>query len=167
MPKFEISITNNQEIFPVNIDEIKKSAALILEYAVESLKILDDSCLRDYDIEDKTISIDILLTDNEEIEELNSSYRGLDKPTDVLAFALFADNPDLEAIPEDEIPLGEVVISIETAKLQADNNDIPLIEEIYFLLAHGILHLMGYDHPDDESLEMLMEIQAEILASIR
>jgi probable rRNA maturation factor len=167
MPNFEISITNNQEIFPVHLDEIEKSAGLILEYAVSSLKILDESVLRDYDIEDKTISVDILLTDNEEIEELNSSYRGLDKPTDVLAFALFADNPDLDAIPENEIPLGEVVISVETAKLQADNNDIELMEEIMFLLAHGILHLMGYDHPDEESLEMLLEIQAEILASIR
>lgn len=167
MPNFEVSITNNQEIFPVNLEEIEKNAGLILEYAVENLKILSESVLRDYDLSAKTISVDILLTDNEEIEELNSSYRGIDKPTDVLAFALFADNPDLEAVPEDEIPLGEVIISVETAKIQADNNEIDLMEEIMFLLAHGILHLLGYDHPDEESLEMLLEIQAEILASIR
>ncbi|MCK5176508.1 MAG: rRNA maturation RNase YbeY, partial [Candidatus Aenigmarchaeota archaeon] len=108
-----------------------------------------------------------LLTDNEEIQELNSSYRGQDKPTDVLSFALFADSSDKEIFSTNEIALGEVIISVETAKKQADDTGIELEDEINFLLCHGILHLLGFEHPDEKSLEMLLEIQNEILTGIK
>ncbi len=167
MVRFEISLTNNQEVFPVNNTEIEKNAGLILEYIFKEEKILKESVLNDYDLSDKTVSVDIVLTDDEEIHELNSSYRGMDKPTDVLSFALFADSEEKEIFPNDEIALGEVIISVETAKTQADDSGIELEEQIDFLLCHGILHLMGYDHPDEESLEVILKIQDEILSSIK
>jgi len=166
MATFEISLSDNQEIFSVNHEEIERDAGLILEYAFKNPEILNQSVLKDYDLSDKTVSVDILLTDNKEIEALNSSYRGQDKPTDVLSFALFADNPD-KILPGNFIPLGEVMISVETAKLQADSNKIPLEEELNFLLCHGILHLLGFTHPNEESLELLLEIQTEILTAIK
>ncbi|HSA07585.1 MAG TPA: rRNA maturation RNase YbeY [Candidatus Gastranaerophilales bacterium] len=167
MVNFEITLTDNQKIFPVNAEKLEKDAGLILEYALKNKKILADSALNGYDIADKTISVDVLLTKNEEIEELNSSYRGKDKPTDVLSFALFADSEDQDVMIQDEIPLGEVIISVETAKSQADANQIELEEEIRFLLCHGILHLLGFTHPDEESLELLIDIQNEILLAIK
>ena len=167
MTHFEVSLTDNQEIFPVNAEEIEKDAGLILEYTLKNRKILNESTLKDYDLSDKTVSVDILLTDDEEIQKLNTSYRGQDKPTDVLSFALFADSPEKEIYSGGEISLGEVIISVETAKKQSDDNNIELEEEIKFLLCHGILHLMGFVHPDEESLEVLLEIQNEILTAIR
>ena len=167
MVNFEISLTNNQEIFPVNTDKTEKNAGLILEYALKNKKIFKESVLKEYNLSAKTVSVDILLTDNEEIQELNSSYRGQDKPTDVLSFALFADSSDKEIFSNNEIALGEVIISVETAKKQADDTGIELEDEINFLLCHGILHLLGFEHPDEKSLEMLLEIQNEILTGIK
>ncbi len=167
MANFEVSLSDNQEIFPANRKEIEKDAGLILEYALKNPKIIEGSVLNEFDLSDKTVSVDVVLTDDKEIRELNTSYRGKNKPTDVLSFALFADSAEKEVLPEGEIPLGEVIISVETAKNQADNNKIGLEEEIRFLLCHGIMHLMGYDHPDEESLELLLQIQNEILSAIR
>jgi len=167
MARFELSLSNNQEVFPVNEQEIEQNAGLILEYIFKEENLLKESVLNDYDLSDKTVSVDIVLTDDEEIQELNSSYRGIDKPTDVLSFALFADGPEREITPDNEIALGEVIISVETAKMQADESGITLEDQVDFLLCHGILHLMGYDHPDEESLEVILKIQDEILSGIK
>ena len=166
MLNFELSLSNNQEFFPVNAEQIEKNAGLILEYIFKNEKILKASVLNDYDLSDKTISVDVLLSDDEEIQELNSSYRGKDTPTDVLSFALFADSPEREIFPGGEIALGEVIISVETAKRQSDDGGMDIDEHIHFLLCHGILHLMGFVHPDEESLSVMLEIQDEILTEI-
>ncbi len=171
MVNFEISLMDNHEdfrnSFRINAEEIKTAASLILEYVFKNEKILTDSALGDYKLSGKTVSIDIVFTDDEEIKRLNNSYRGQDKPTDVLSFALFADSFDKNIFIGDEISLGEVIISVETAKKQADDNNIALEEEIKFLLCHGILHLMGFTHPDEESLEALLKIQNNILTAIK
>ena len=82
--------------------------------------------------------LSLALVNDEEIQELNRRYRGQDKPTDVLSFPL-----------QDRLCptlLGEVIISLDTAKRQAEKRRIPLAEEVQTLLIHGILHLLGYDH---------------------
>ncbi|MCB0324426.1 MAG: rRNA maturation RNase YbeY [Bdellovibrionales bacterium] len=101
--------------------------------------------------------VSILLTDDAEIAVLNEQYRGKPKPTDVLSFA-FRDEVALEDAPElaaalaqgllrpDTAPLGDVVISLETAQRQADEFGVSLSEEVLRLLIHGTLHLLGYDH---------------------
>ncbi len=124
MASFEISLIYNQEILPISEEKIEKNASLILEYILKNEKLMTDSVLIDYDLSDKTISVDIVITDDEEIQELNNSYRQQNKPTDVLSFALFADSSEEELPIGEEIPLGEVIISIETAKKQADANNI-------------------------------------------
>jgi len=86
--------------------------------------------------------LSVSLVDDGRIRRLNRDYRGHDRPTDVLSFPL--DGAVLEPSPEPL--LGDVVISVETAKRQAAGYDAPLQREIYRLLIHGLLHLMGYDH---------------------
>ncbi len=167
MVSFEISVSDNQEIFPIKSENIEKEAALILEYVFKNEKILAESVLNGHNLVNATVSVDIVLTDDEEIRELNASYRAQDKPTDVLSFALFADSVEPRSLPGGEIPLGEVIISVETAKKQADENKIGLGEETRFLLCHGILHLLGFTHPDEESLEVLLQIQNEVLLAIK
>lgn len=87
--------------------------------------------------------LELLLTDNDEIQILNRDYRGKDKPTDVLSFSL-----------DDETTLGQLIISVERAKEQAGEVGQSLEEELRFLFAHGLMHLCGYDHekPEDEAV---------------
>ncbi len=94
--------------------------------------------------------LSVLLTDDSEIHRLNREHRQKDKPTDVLAFAMDESVPDPAGI------LGDVVISLDTAERQARSRRRPLLEEVRFLLAHGVLHLVGYDHAEPgEKREMV------------
>lgn len=88
--------------------------------------------------------LSVLLCDDGTIWDLNGTYRGKDRPTDVLAFPL-REGPHVEMAGS---MLGDVVISVDTARRQAREQGRTLSEEISFLLAHGILHLLGYDHRD-------------------
>jgi len=91
-------------------------------------------------LELEAAELSLLLTDDAGIQRLNREHRHKDKPTDVLAF------PMAEGRPEPRGLLGDVVISLETAQRQADARRRSLPEEVRFLLAHGLLHLVGYDH---------------------
>lgn len=79
--------------------------------------------------------VSVLITDDDRIQELNKTYRNKNKPTDVLSFPM-----------DDEQLLGDIVISMDTAKAQAESFKVSLDEELSRLLVHGLLHLLGYDH---------------------
>jgi probable rRNA maturation factor len=85
--------------------------------------------------------LSVLLVDDARIRVLNRTHRKKDKPTDVLAFPV--DEKPVRGLPR---VLGDVVISLETAAKQARSRRRPLVHEVRFLLAHGLLHLIGYDH---------------------
>jgi probable rRNA maturation factor len=105
--------------------------------------------------------VSILLTDDEHIKELNREYRGIDEPTDVLAFSQKEGEP-IGCEMNDGL-LGDVVISVETAQRQAEERGHSLDEEIDVLLAHGLLHLLGYDHENSEDAKVMFAKQEEIL----
>lgn len=84
----------------------------------------------------------ISLVDDTEMHRLNRDYRGKDRPTDVLAFAL----REGTRVPGDEPMLGDVVISLDTAVRQSREHAVPVAHEVRTLLIHGVLHLLGYDH---------------------
>lgn len=108
---------------------------------------LSHAILQKMDCADHAVSI--LLTRDQDIQQLNKQYRNKDSATDVLSFpALPHQHPDLPPT------LGDIVISVDTAIRQADEIGQPLITEIRFLVLHGLLHLMGYDHETDNG-EML------------
>jgi probable rRNA maturation factor len=111
--------------------------------AIETRQVraLGDQMLRALGLERAELSV--LLTDDQGIQQLNRDHLGEDRPTDVLAFPL--DALDREAPVGDRL-LGDVVISLYTAARQAKGRKRPLLEEVRFLLAHGLLHLVGYDH---------------------
>ena len=109
--------------------------------------------------------VTLRLTDDREIQHLNAQYRKLDKPTDVLAFAaLEVDFPvTLDKLSLSEpLYLGDLIISIETASKQAKQQQHSLTTELGWLAAHGFLHLLGWDHLDEESLKAML-LQQEIL----
>lgn len=98
--------------------------------------------------------LSVLLCDDATIHELNRDYRGKDRPTDVLAFAMNEGeggglHPHL---------LGDVVISIDTTRRQARERGATIVAEATFLLAHGLLHLLGYDHRTEDELRVMMAL---------
>ncbi|MFK7986998.1 MAG: rRNA maturation RNase YbeY [Sandaracinaceae bacterium] len=110
--------------------------------------------------------LSVLLCDDATIHALNRDYRGKDRPTDVLAFAM-REGEDAPSVDGPEL-LGDIVISVETARRQAAARTRPIVSEVTFLLGHGLLHLLGYDHQTDaEEAEMnaenarLMEVATE------
>jgi len=113
--------------------------------------------------------------DDNAIRELNKNYRGLDKVTDVLSFALTENDSDEQTIIFDseeweETPngvlLGDIVISIPRALEQSKEYGHSLEREIGFLFVHGFLHLIGYDHEDEESEQVMILKQERILSQI-
>ena len=102
----------------------------------------------------------IIMVDNKDIQELNKNYRGIDKKTDVITFAL--EDGDGFKNPEVRV-LGDIYISIPVAYEQAENYGHSRIREICFLATHGILHLLGYDHMDEEEEKEMFNLQEECL----
>lgn len=104
----------------------------------------------------------IIMVDEKEIQELNKTYRGIDKKTDVITFAL-EDGDDFRN-PELRV-LGDIYISIPVAYEQAEIYGHSRIREICFLATHGILHLLGYDHMDEIEEKEMFSLQEELLSS--
>jgi probable rRNA maturation factor len=94
------------------------------------------------ELDEARAELTVSLVDDAEIHRLNRDYRGTDRPTDVLAFAL----REGTRVPGDEAMLGDVVISLDTAVRQAREHAVPVAHEVRSLLIHGVLHLLGYDH---------------------
>ena len=109
------------------------------------------------------------LTNDAEIQGLNAQYRHKNQPTDVLAFAaLEVNSPQLPTEFQLSVPLylGDVVISVDTAGRQAQQQGHPLQTELAWLAAHGLLHLLGWDHPDEERLVEMLNQQETLLQSV-
>lgn len=113
--------------------------------------------------------IGLRLTDEWEIQALNSQYRHQDQPTDVLAFAaLEVDSPHVTEMDTEDEPLylGDIIISVDTARKQGIQQGHSLKTELAWLASHGLLHLIGWDHPDEESLQRMMEKQVILLKTL-
>jgi probable rRNA maturation factor len=100
----------------------------------------------------ESAELSLVLTEDAFIRSLNLEFRGLNRPTDVLSFP-----------QEDDILLGDIVISLETANRKAEAAGIPLEEEVAFLFIHGLLHLKGYDHESEEGEEEMFDLQEKCL----
>lgn len=123
-------------------------------------------------------SVNVLLTDDTGIRDMNRDFRGIDKATDVLSFPMLSfespadfsgveENPSEYADPETgELVLGDIVISSERARAQAAEFGHSLKREVAFLTAHSMLHLCGYDHMDDAERSVMEQKQEEILIKL-
>lgn len=144
-----------------------QNAMKIAENILKS-DILEQSPLSEADFIQNNLSIDIVLCDNETIHSINRDYRGKDVPTDVITFALFADSePEMRVVADGEIPLGEIIISLEQINIQALEQKKSFDEELYFILAHGILHLFGFTHKTEKDLQNMIEIQKRLVSNVK
>lgn len=152
-----IEIRNEQDLF-----EINDSITEIVEKAITaSLNYMEF----EYDAE-----VSVMFVDNEEIHNLNKLHRGIDRATDVLSFPMFEYDEDGNIIEEyadfsesGELILGDIVISLERAKQQSEEYGHSFEREIGFLTVHSMLHLLGYDHMNEEDEKEMFGYQNEIL----
>lgn len=110
---------------------------------------------------DPDVDATLVLTDDDQMQQLNRQFRGIDSPTDVLAFPGGETDPDSQAIY-----LGDVIISYPRALAQAAAGKYGVEAELQLLVVHGMLHLLGYDHDNEDTKAAMWDTQAEILARL-
>ena len=128
------------------IDEELNIVRKVLEHGMEKLNVSD-------------AIFNVIIVDNDYIHKLNTEYRHIDRETDVITFAL---EDDKTFNPEERI-LGDVYISVEKCKSQAEEYGHSFLRELCFLAVHGFLHLLGYDHIKKEEEEVMFQLQEDIL----
>lgn len=150
-----VLIDNRQELIAVD-DKLEAYVERVVNGVLEF-----EECEDEYEVS-------ISFVDNEEIRSLNKEYRDIDAATDVLSFPMMefedgeGEEEDAEYI-EEELALGDIVISMERAKEQAEDYGHSFQRELAFLLVHGMLHLLGYDHEDEADEKLMLKKQDEIL----
>lgn len=140
---------NTIGIFNETKEEVKELETIekLVNYALECEQVKNAEC-------------NIILVDNKRIHEINKEYRNIDRPTDVISFAL-EDVKDFTY--HDFRLLGDIYISLPKAKEQAEIYGHSFLRELSFLAVHGILHLLGYDHIKKEEEKIMFQRQEEIL----
>ena len=151
--KLKVSFENSQSIYALTY-----KVKMLVRDAIETTL--------DYEQYGNPCEVSVSFTDNAGIHELNKKFRGIDRPTDVLSFPLFDYTGESEEPPVDELMgmLGDIVISLEQAALQAEEYGHSFEREVAFLTVHSMLHLLGYDHETGEEDEADMRrCQSEIM----
>ena len=121
-----------------------------------------------YEEFDPECEVSLSIVSNDEIQEINKQFREIDAPTDVLSFPLltFEEGEQADVNENNEIMLGDIIISIDKAKAQAEEYGHGLRRELAFLTAHSMLHLMGYDHMEEEEQKEMFRKQDDILNNL-
>ncbi len=144
-------------------DVIEKTRKMLRHYIS---KLGRNSCLANQEY--KSITLDIVFCDSEKTHELNRDYRDKDKPADIITFAIFADDEN-RFVFDGDINLGEIVIALDKV-IEGVNRDISFSknkeQELYFLISHGLMHLLGFDHRDEEEYNFVIEQQRLALECI-
>lgn len=139
------------EVFNETDSELNKELDELKDFL---LKVAKDEKL-------DNIIYNVIIVDNEQIHEINKEYRGIDRPTDVISFAL---EDDKSFNRTDIRVLGDIYISIDKVKSQSEEYGHSFKRELYFLAVHGFLHLLGYDHMEKDDEEKMFKKQEEVLS---
>lgn len=164
MTTYNIFTENIYPDWKVNEKDVIEKTRKMLDYYISTLE--GKSCL--YGKKYSSITLDIVFTDSEKTHELNRDYRDKDYPADIITFAIFADDEN-SFIFDGDINLGEIVIALDKV-IEGVNRDISHSEnkeqELFFLISHGLMHLLGFDHQSEEEYNFVIEEQRKALGSI-
>ena len=156
----------SENIFPDwEIDEKKfiDIAKKLLKFYISKPEVYQKSALCGHDY--NTVSFDFLYCDSRKTHEINREYRNKDYPADIITFAIFADSEE-KFIFDGEINLGEVIIALDKVVEEAERKNTSKEYELSFLISHGILHLLGFDHQTEEDYNFVIDLQNKALESI-
>jgi len=152
----ECLIDNADEKFDIEIDVWQKYAIKLFENLVSHSEISEQYCLKDCEF--KKVFFDIKFTNSAETHELNRLYRYKDYPADIITFALFADDENAQVI-DGQVILGDIIIALDKVSEMAYTENKDFEWELKFLIAHGILHLLGFDHRDETEYNFVVRHQ--------
>lgn len=144
----------------IYIDEGQKLDCKMLEKMQEA----GDFLMGEEGIDTDRAEISLTLVEPEEIKSLNAEYRNVDSVTDVLSFPQFEDKEQMPS--ESELCLGDVVICVERAQQQAEEYGHSFEREMVYLLVHSLLHLLGYDHMDDDEKAIMREKEEHVMEHV-
>ena len=161
MKTINIFTENIFDGWEVNEKDVIQKTREMLEHYIQTLG--DRSCL--FEKEYQTITLDIVFCDSAKTHELNRDYRNKDYPADIITFAIFADS-DEKFIFDGEINLGEVIIALDKVIEEAPKKGVTKEYELSFLISHGILHLLGFDHQTEDDYNFIMELQNKALGFV-
>ena len=164
MTTINIFTDNLFDEWKVDEKDVIKKTRKMLNFYINHLG--RNSCLHNEKY--NTITLDIVFCDSEKTHELNKEYRDKDYPADIITFAIFADDEN-HFIFDEEINLGEIVIALDKV-IDGANRDISHSKnkepELFFLISHGLMHLLGFDHRDESEYNFVIEQQRKALDSI-
>ena len=159
--KINVFTENIADGFEINEKKFIDITKKVLKFYLA--EILDKSCLAGFDF--KTISFDILYCKSDKTHEINREYRNKDYPADIITFAIFADSED-KFIFDGEINLGEIIIALDKVRDEAEKKGTTFDYELAFLISHGIMHLLGFDHQTDEDYNFVVGLQNKALEGV-
>ncbi len=163
MTEFNIFSENIYSGWEINEKKFLDTAKKILKFYLSLPDVYKSSCL--FDFEYNTISFDFLYCDSVKTHEINREYRNKNYPADIITFAIFADSSE-KFIFDGEINLGEVIIAMDKVIEEADKKEVSKEYELVFLISHGILHLLGFDHQTEEDYNFVVDLQNKALESM-
>ena len=156
--QIECLIENANDEFEINVLAWTEVAQNLFRALMAHDEVGQGSCLSGLDDAFDNVFFDITFTNSDETHELNRTYRNKDYPADIITFALFADSED-ELIIEKKIVLGDIIIALDKVKQMAQEENKTFDWELKFLIAHGILHLLGFDHQDENEYNFVVKHQ--------
>ena len=164
MTEINVFTENTFENWQVDEKDVIDKTRRMLEFYIKDVG--NCSCLegKEYD----SITLDIVFTDSKNTHELNREYREKDYPADIITFAIFADDEN-SFIFDGDINLGEIIIALDKV-IEGVNRDISYSknkeQELFFLISHGLMHLLGFDHQDEAEYNFVIKEQRRALESI-
>jgi probable rRNA maturation factor len=150
--------------YELDLPQVIDKTRSLLEYYISD--IVSESCLNGLEYE--SITLDIVFCDSEKTHELNRDYRNKDYPADIITFAIFADDEN-SFIFDGDVNLGEIIIAMDKV-MEGVNRDISNSknwkQELFFLISHGLMHLLGFDHQTEEEYNFVIAEQKKALEYI-
>ena len=162
---YNIFSENIYEKWEIDEKSFIDTSRKLLKFYLDQDEITNICCLKNYEY--KTLSFDILYCDSEKTHEINKEYRNKDYPADIITFAIFVDTEAEERfVFDEEINLGEIIIALDKVIEEANKKGTKKEYELAFLISHGIMHLLGFDHLTEKDYNFVVSMQKKALEAI-
>lgn len=165
LSKVDCLIENANEDYETDVQLWTEIAKKLFKNLMTHGEVAAGACLKGFENEADEVFFDITFTNSSETHELNRTYRDKDYPADIITFALFADSED-DLIIERRIVLGDIIIALDKVEEMAKEEGKTFEWELKFLIAHGILHLLGFDHQTEDEYNFVVKHQTEAIEQL-
>ncbi|MBQ3818843.1 rRNA maturation RNase YbeY [bacterium] len=164
MVNFLIISENNYTDWDIDEKFFLDLTKKIIRFYFKQTEVIENYALKNQEF--NKISFDILYTDSKKTHEINKEYRQKDYPADIITFAIFADSEE-KFIFDGEINLGEIIIALDKVMEEAQKKQVTKEHELVFLISHGILHLLGFDHQSEDEYNFIIDLQNRALEYVK